>query len=411
MADKMTDAERFGRNIGTNMQNIGAAAQGAGSGTMRVADYATFQLGNALAGGANTARDVLGGMKAQMRGGKATDYGPTYEGKTLTSMSGGQKPAAAPAAGSAKPGATGMLPAMGQQPPLAGMNDLPGIAGVKDWSGIQMANTGFAAPGGAQPPSTPLGEKLRGVHYDGGNADIYATSTRKDGKFNSFTGVGDPARPNWENRPENRQDHLAAVARADKDKAAVVQMARNYAAQGDREGAARMALNDPVAAAAVENEVKKQQLTRAALAGNATAGGVLRQMMADETALTTTGMTTATQQRGQDIGLQGTKAQVGATRYGADVGAATADKQMEVDKQKFAAAADAAVAGKSGANRKAAAQAAYQEMMNNLLSPTKPDGTSKSSAEFNADLGLYDRASKNPMAYMYAGGMVEPEGQ
>jgi hypothetical protein len=106
-----------------------------------------------------------------------------------------------------------------------------------------------------------------------GNADIYATSTRKDGKLNSFTGIGD--RPNFEQR--NPADYQAAVERAATDKANVVRMAANYAAQGDREGAARLARGDQEAAAAVEQAFQQRELRQAALGGNKLAAAMLAQ--------------------------------------------------------------------------------------------------------------------------------------
>ena len=372
MVDKVTGAERFGRNIGTNLQNVGTAAQGVVSGPLRVADYATFQLGNALAGGANTARDVLGGMKAQMRGGKAADYGPTYEGKTLSGMFGGQKPAAAPSAvptaSSAKPGVTGTLPAPNQQSPLAELNALPGIGSVKDWSSARVVNTGMGPTTLVKP--TPLGTKLNDPYYAEGNADIYASSTRKDGKFNSFTGVGDANRLNWEQR--NPADYQAAVQRAEADKARVVQMARNYAAQGDRAGAARMAFNDPAATAAVENELKTQRLLQASLAGNSTAGGILRQMMGDETSLKTTGMTTETQRRGQDIDAAGNVARNAASKYGVDVAAKTAAEANETHKQQVAATL--AAAGAKTMDPAKMSKAAMSELQLSLILGKTRDG-------------------------------------
>lgn len=140
---------------------------------------------------------------------------------------------------------------------------------------------------GMQKQNTNVGDRttvpgaLDGSVYDEGNADISATSTRKDGKLNSFTGIGDPARPNWEQR--NPADYQAAVQRGEKDKAAVVSMAANYAAQGDREGAARMAAGDPAAAAAAEQAFQQRELRIAALRGNKGAAAMLNSMGDNET--------------------------------------------------------------------------------------------------------------------------------
>ncbi len=61
-------------------------------------------------------------------------------------------------------------------------------------------------------------QRLGGDGY-GSKADaaIYAKSDRSDGKLNNFAGIG--GQVPWEQRPENRQNHLDALARNAKDKA------------------------------------------------------------------------------------------------------------------------------------------------------------------------------------------------
>lgn len=73
-------------------------------------------------------------------------------------------------------------------------------------------------------------------------------------------------------------------------------------------------------------------------AAMAALGPLIDRQMAGDTAVKTTGMTTEAQKRGQDLGLQGDLARVMASTYAADVGAKTAEKGFEVDKQKAAAA-------------------------------------------------------------------------
>lgn len=114
--------------------------------------------------------------------------------------------------------------------------------------------------------------KLKGPGYDDGNADIFATSTNPSGKLNSFTGVGNNNRPNWEQR--NPADYQAAVARADADKAKLAEIEGSHSA-------------DP--------------LREAALAGNSTAGGILRQQMADQSAKDVANIQTTSAQK---VGLQ-----------------------------------------------------------------------------------------------------------
>lgn len=122
------------------------------------------------------------------------------------------------------------------------------------------------------------------TQYSDSNADIFATSTRPDGKLNSFTGVGDGNRPNWEQR--NPDMHREALARAAADKASVVSIATNYASQGDREGAYRMAAGDPAATAAVEQAFEQRGLRQAVAQGGkkgAAAASILAQQGKDAT--------------------------------------------------------------------------------------------------------------------------------
>lgn len=79
-------------------------------------------------------------------------------------------------------------------------------------------------------------------------------------------------------------DYQAAIARGEKDKAGVVSMAASYAAQGDREGAARMAAGDPAATAAAEQAFQQRELRIAALNGNKNAAAILNNQGDNETA-------------------------------------------------------------------------------------------------------------------------------
>lgn len=73
-------------------------------------------------------------------------------------------------------------------------------------------------------------------------------------------------------------------------------------------------------------------------------GDVIQRQMANENATNVATINANTQKRAQDLGLKGDLARVGASIYGVDVGAATADKGFEVEKQKAAAAIAAAEA-------------------------------------------------------------------
>lgn len=129
------------------------------------------------------------------------------------------------------------------------------------------------APAPTTAPTAPA-QKAPSVVQPEFNTGLRAVSTRVDGKLNSFSGVGkvDPA------------DYQAAVARAEKDKADVVSMAANYAAQGDREGAYRLASGDPAATAAVEQAFQQRGLRQAALNGNKAAAEILAQQGRDASA-------------------------------------------------------------------------------------------------------------------------------
>lgn len=78
-------------------------------------------------------------------------------------------------------------------------------------------------------------------------------------------------------------------------------------------------------------------------------GDVIQRQMANENATNVATINANTQKRAQDLGLKGDLARVGASIYGVDVGAATADKGFEVEKQKAAAAiASAQIKARTG---------------------------------------------------------------
>ncbi len=77
---------------------------------------------------------------------------------------------------------------------------------------------------------------------------------------------------------------------------------------------------------------------------------LLERQMAGKTSTEVAKIGSETQRRGQDLGLQGEMARVGASVYGTDVGAETAGKGFEVEKQK-AAASIAAARAKAAAGK------------------------------------------------------------
>ena len=77
-------------------------------------------------------------------------------------------------------------------------------------------------------------------------------------------------------------DYQAAVARGAADKAGVVSMAASKAAQGDMDGAYRLAAGDPAATAAVEQALQQKAMQQAVLNGNSGAASVLNQQGANE---------------------------------------------------------------------------------------------------------------------------------
>lgn len=89
--------------------------------------------------------------------------------------------------------------------------------------------------------------KLGGGQYDDSNAPIFAASTSPTGKLNSFTGIGNGNRPNWEQR--NPADYQAAVARAAADKAKLADIESGAASQREKLQAAVDNAGSPTAVA------------------------------------------------------------------------------------------------------------------------------------------------------------------
>lgn len=127
--------------------------------------------------------------------------------------------------------------------------------------------------------------RLGGDQYSEGNADIYAGSTRADGRLNNFVGIGNRNRPNWEQR--NPEAHQEALDRAAADKAKVTQLAvANIDGTADGlDRAWQLAAGDPEATAAVQQAINQRSLRQAALRGNKSAADILRQESADRTSL------------------------------------------------------------------------------------------------------------------------------
>jgi hypothetical protein len=98
---------------------------------------------------------------------------------------------------------------------------------------------------------------------------------------------------------------------------------------------------------------------------------LLERQMANKNSTGIAKMETETRRRGQDLGLEGEMARVNAALYGTDVGAETAEKGFEVDKQKAAAAIMAAnIKAKAGKPMSLQEQIAFR-----LYHGQHPDGT------------------------------------
>jgi hypothetical protein len=141
-----------------------------------------------------------------------------------------------------------------------------------------------AAAGQPTVPSTPgmptigkinVSRQPNGVMSFSGKdqVDGYAGPAAGQLKGGGFSGAVSPA------------DYQAAVARADADKASVVSLAASKAAQGDMDGAYRLAAGDPAATAAVEQALQQKALRQAVLSGNSGAASVLNNQGTNQTNL------------------------------------------------------------------------------------------------------------------------------
>lgn len=106
-------------------------------------------------------------------------------------------------------------------------------------------------------------------------------------------------------------------------------------------------------------------------------GDVVQRQMANENATSVATINANTQKRAQDLGLKGALARVGASIYGVDVGAATADKGFEVEKQK----ASAAIAAAEAKARTGKAMTAKDQTALFVFAGLNADGTPRTPAQ------------------------------
>lgn len=339
------------------LTTVGRSVREGVQGYAGVANQAPKMVGVPAAGIANVFAQQLANLKTGIQGApvKAPEYQALTVGqmmdRTKANMGMGGVAPAAPV--TTKPGVLGPLPALNQQPPLAELNALPGIAGVKDWSGARVARTGWEPsqlPSAAQVASDKsraasaqaASDARLGIQTPSAPAAIDVK--RQANGVLSFTGSGGDGTgavkysgmPNWTSQRGGAGQGTVGTG-------------FNLGEQNQRMAAALQGIQ------AMDLQKKADSLIDAMASGAGGAVGVaqnkaamaalgplIERQMANENALKTTGMTTATQARGQDLGLTGEMARVAATNRSTDVGASTADKQMEVEKQKAAAVIQAA---------------------------------------------------------------------
>lgn len=142
----------------------------------------------------------------------------------------------------------------------------------------------------------------------------------------------------------------------------------------------------------------------------ASLGDLVQRQMANESATSVATINANTQKRGQDLGLKGDLARVGASIYGIDMAADTAKMQAAVAEKKIETAAKAAAASKTGANLKALQEAQTIAYKNQLMSDFMPDGKAlKTPAQREADMLKLGRINKDASAFMYGAMQSEAE--
>ena len=385
-------------------------------------------VGVPAAGIANVFAQQLANLKTGIQG--TPVKAPEYQALTFGQMAdrtkatmgmGGAAPAAPAAPVTTKPGVLGPLPALNQQPPLADLNALPGIAGVKDWSGARVARTGWEPsqlPSAAQVASDKsraasaqaASDARLGIQPAGAPAAIDVK--RQANGVLSFTGSGGDGTgavkysgmPQWTSQRGGAGQGAVGsgfnLAEQNQRMAAALQNIQSYDDQKNaREMVGAMASGAGGAVGVAQNKAAMGAL-----------GPLIERQMANETALKTTGMTTATQRAGQLLDAQGNQARVDATRYGVDVGAKTAQDQMDVEREKVRAVA-AVAARKAALGKPMTAQERSADLLNRGFGP---DGEPfKSAAEEQTATRRFLSAYKgDPIAAAVAAGMPaapEPE--
>lgn len=342
------------------LTTVGRGVREGGQGYAGAYNQVPKVLGVPAAGIANVFAQQLANLKTGVQG--TPVKAPEYQALTFGQMAdrtkatmgmGGAAPAAPAAPVTTKPGVLGPLPALNQQPPLAELNALPGIAGVKDWSGARVARTGWEPsqlPSAAQVASDKsraasaqaASDARLGMQPAGAPAAIDVK--RQANGVLSFTGSGGDGTgavkysgmPNWTSqRGGAGQGSVGAGFNLGEQNQRMAAALQGIQAM-DLQKKADSLIDAMASGAGGAVGVAQNKAAMAAL------GPLIERQMANENALKTTGMTTATQARGQDLGLTGEMARVAATNRSTDVGASTADKQLEVEKQKAAAVIQAA---------------------------------------------------------------------
>lgn len=226
--------------------------------------------------------------------------------------------------------------------PLSELNALPGLSAQRDFSSAKIVPTNFAAASAGS--STPGGPTSGGAEGTADQRQTIKVEKQANGVL-SFTGVGNGGTgvqytglPNFTTQQGGAgKGYVGAgfnLAEQNARMAAALQGFRDF----DRQKQFDESIQNVVSGKGGPVGVAQNKIALASL------GDLVQRQMANENATSVATINANTQKRGQDLGLKGDLARVGASIYGVDVGAATADKGFEVEKQKAAAAIEAAQA-------------------------------------------------------------------
>lgn len=295
-----------------------------------LANQAPKVLGVPAAGIANA---VARGVADFQTGFTGQKYSPQqFEAKSFTDIFGSRKaaPSSAPVA-PANPVVAAVKPDVGYTTG-AGLPSREQVAADKSRARVAQEVSdralGVFAPPSTQPTSINVERQANGV--------LAFTGVGNGGTGVQYTGL-----PNFTTQQGG----------AGKGAFSVAESGFNLAEQNARMASALQGIRD------FDRQKKADELIDAIASGRggavgvaqnkialASLGDLVQRQMANENATSVATINANTQKRAQDLGLKGDLARVGASIYGVDVGAATADKGFEVEKQKAAAAIAAAAA-------------------------------------------------------------------